>query len=218
MKTAGFSSVSNAERIEDHETVRQRKNGSRVDVSLMISPVKDAEGNVVGASAIVRNITERKRAEEREKMLMAELDHRVKNVLARVDMVTMSSRNGSSSIDEFIRSLKGRIQSMAAAHTLLSQKGWHGVGLEALVHSQLAPYAADANIAIHGTDVVLTAAAIQAMGMVLHELVTNAVKYGAFSVPTGRVTVSWDRKPNGHAANLAFTWSEFGGPRTAVEA
>ena len=130
----------------------------------------------------------------------------------------MSSRNGSSSIDEFTRSLKGRIQSMAAAHVLLSQKGWHGVGLEALVRSQLAPYAAEANIAINGTDVILPAAAIQAMGMVLHELVTNAAKYGAFSLPTGRVTVSWDRKPNGHAANLVFVWREFAGPPTAVEA
>jgi len=213
-----FQRIMRAEHIKNYETVRQRKDGSSVDVSLTISPVKNAEGKIVGASSITRDITERKRSEEREKMLMAELDHRVKNVLARVDMVAMSSRNGSSSVDEFVRSLKGRIRSMADAHGLLSQKGWRGVGLEALVCSQLAPYAADANIAIHGTDVTLTAAATQAMGMVLHELVTNAAKYGALSVPTGRVTVNWDRKPNGHAANLAFTWSEFGGPRTAVEA
>jgi two-component sensor histidine kinase len=106
---------------------------------------------------------------------------------------------------------------MAAAHALLSQKGWHGVGLEALVHSQLAPYAADANVAIDGTDVMLTPAAIQAMGMVLHELVTNAAKHGALSVPAGRVTVSWGCKPNGHAANLVFAWRELGGPTTAAE-
>jgi PAS domain S-box-containing protein len=209
--------IERGERIENYETVRQRKDSTLVDVSLTISPIRNAEGKVVGGSSIVRDITERKRAEAREKMLMAELDHRVKNVLARVDMVAMSSRNGSSSIDEFSRSLKGRIQSMAAAHALLSQKGWHGVGLEALVRSQLAPYAADANIAINGTDVILSAAAIQAMGMVLHELVTNAAKYGALSVPTGRVTVSWERRPNGHAANLVFAWREFGVPRTAVE-
>jgi PAS domain S-box-containing protein len=209
--------ITRGERVENYETVRLRKDGSSVDVSLTISPVKDAEGRIAGASAIYRDITVRKRGEEREKMLMAELNHRVKNVLARVDMVAMSSRNGSGSIDEFIQSLKGRIQSMAAAHALLSQKGWHGVGLEALVHSQLAPYAADANIAIHGTDVVLTPAAIQAIGMVLHELVTNAAKYGALSVPTGRVTVSWDRKPNGRAANLVLAWRELGGPTTAAE-
>jgi len=211
-----FQRIKRGERTKNYETVRQRKDGTLFHVALTISPVKNAEGKIVGASTIARDITERKRAEEREKMLMAELDHRVKNVLARVDMVAMSSRNSSSSIDEFTRSLKGRIQSMAAAHALLSQQGWHGVGLEALVRNQLAPYAADANITIHGTDVVLTAAAIQAMGMVLHELVTNAAKYGALSVPTGRVTVSWDRKPNGHAANLVFAWREFDGPPTAV--
>jgi two-component sensor histidine kinase len=125
----------------------------------------------------------------------------------------MSSRNGSSSIDEFTRSLKGRIQSMAAAHALLSQKGWHNVGLEALVRNQLAPYAADANIAINGTEVTLTAAATEAIGMVLHELVTNAAKYGALSVSTGRVTVSWECQPN----NLVFVWREFDGPRVAVQ-
>jgi len=209
--------IERGERIENYETVRQRKDSTLVDVSLTISPVRNAEGKVVGSSSIVRDITERKRAEAREKMLMAELDHRVKNVLARVDMVAMSSRNGSSSIAEFTRSLKGRIQSMAAAHSLLSQKGWHGVGLEALVRNQLAPYAAAANITVCGTELMLTAAPIQAMGMVLHELVTNAAKYGALSVPTGRVTVGWDRKPNGHAAKLVFTWREFGGPTTAAE-
>jgi PAS domain S-box-containing protein len=206
------------ERIEDYETVRQRKDGSSVNVSLTVSPVKNAEGKIIGAAAIGRDITERKRAQEREKMLMAELDHRVKNVLARVAMVATFSRNGSSSVAESFRSLDGRIHSMAAAHALLSQKGWQGVGLEALVRSQLAPYAVDANMTIHGTEVILTAAAIQAMGMVLHELVTNAAKYGALSVPTGRVTVSWELKPNGHAANLVFAWREFGAPRTMVEA
>jgi PAS domain S-box-containing protein len=212
-----FQRIMAAERIENYETVRLRKDGSSVDVSLTISAVKDAEGKIAGASAIYRDITRRKRAEAHEKTLMAELDHRVKNVLARVAMVAMSSRNGNSSIDEFTRSLNGRIHALAAAHGLLSQKGWRGVGLEALVRSQLAPYAADSNIAIHGTDVILTAAAIQAMGMVLHELVTNAAKYGALSGPTGRVTVSWERKPNGHATNVVFAWREFGVPRIAVE-
>src|SRR5215467_8814232 len=212
-----FQRIVAAECIENYETVRLRKDGSSVDVSLTISAVKDAEGKIAGVSAIYRDITMRKRAEAREKMLMTELDHRVKNMLSRVDMVLMSSRNGSSSIDEFTRVVKGRIQSMAAAHYLLSQKGWQGVGLEALVRNQLAPYASPANVAIHGTDVILSPAAIQAMGMVLHELVTNAAKYGAFSVPIASVAVSWERKPNGHARNLVFTWRELGGPAVAVD-
>ena len=117
------------EHIENYETIRRRKGGSLVNVLLTISPVRNAEGKIVGAVKIARDITKRKRAEAREKILIAELDHRVKNVLARVDMVALSTRKGNSSIDEYARSLKGRIQSMAAAHALLSQQGWHGVGL-----------------------------------------------------------------------------------------
>jgi len=107
---------------------------------------------------------------------------------------------------------------MAAALSLLSQRGGHGVGLGALVHNQLAPYAAEANITIRGTELMLTPVAIQAMGMVLHELATNAAKYGALSVPTGQVSVSWDRTQNGSAtANLVLVWRESGGPRIAAE-
>jgi PAS domain S-box-containing protein len=210
--------IKRGERIDHYETIRQRKDGSSVNVSLTGSPVKNAEGEIIGASRIARDITERKRAEAREKVLMAELDHRVKNVLARVAMVVMSSRHESSSIDQFARSLDGRIKSMTAAHALLGQSRWHGVGLDALVRSQLAPYVTDANITISGTDVVLSAGASRAMAMVLHELVTNAAKYGALSVPTGRVSVNWERRSNGTAAaNLVFVWREFGGPPTAAE-
>jgi len=122
--------------------------------------------------------------------LMAELDHRVKNVLARVVAVAECTRQGGGSNDEFIRSFNGRIQSMAAAHTLLSQTGWRGADLAALVRNQLAPYATDANLTIVGTDIMLGAPATQALAMVLHELVTNAVKYGTLSIPAGRVLVS----------------------------
>jgi PAS domain S-box-containing protein len=210
--------ITRGTRIENYETVRKRKDGSLVDVSLTVSPVRNAEGKIVGASKIARDITGRKRGESRERMLMAELDHRVRNALASVAMIATSSRHDSSSVDEFARSLDGRIHSMAAAHTLLNQRGRHGVGLAALVRDQLAPYAAEANITIRGTELMLTPAAIQAMGMVLHELVTNAAKYGALSVPTGQVSVSWDRRQNGSAAtNLVFVWCESGGPRTGAE-
>src|SRR5215470_17238878 len=140
--------ISRGERIENYDTVRRRKDGSLVDVSLTVSPVRNADGEIVGASKIARDITQRKRAERREKMLKAELDHRVRNSLARVAMLATSSRSDKSSIDEFARSLDGRIHSMAASDTLLSQMNGHGVGLAALVHTQLAPYAADANITL----------------------------------------------------------------------
>jgi PAS domain S-box-containing protein len=133
----------------------------------------DAAGRLIRLEGLTRDITERKRAEERQNVLMAELDHRVKNVLARVAVVTMSTRQGSGSRDEFVRTLDGRIQSMATAHSLLSQSRWHGVSLPDLVRNQLAPYATDANMTISGADVMLSPSATQAVAMVLHELVTN---------------------------------------------
>jgi len=163
------------------------------------------------------DITERKRAEEHQKTLMAELDHRVKNVLARVAMLAASTRKGSTSIEEYVRSLNGRIQSMALAHSLLSQSGWQNVGLGAVVRGQLAPYATGSNVTITGEDIALGAAETHALALVLHELVTNAAKYGALSNPDGRVSVGWGCKPNGDAAvSLVLVWRECGGPPVAA--
>jgi len=173
----------------------------------------DDAGKLVRVKGTGLDITERKRAEQHQKILMDELDHRVRNVLARVAAVADSTRQGGGATDEFIRSYNGRIQSMAAAHTLLSETGWHGADLAALVRKQLAPYATDANMTIAGTDTMLGAPATQAVAMVLHELVTNAVKYGALSVSDGRVSVSWERKLNTSATkNLILVWREAGGP------
>jgi len=143
---------------------------------------------------------------------VAELDHRVKNILAEVAVVASSTRQSSRSIDEFLQSLNGRIQSMAAAHNLLSKSGWQGVGLDALVRNELAPYATGTNITISGTDIMLTATEAQAVAKVLHELATNAAKYGALSTPGGHVSVNWDRKPNGDGSNLSLVWQERDGP------
>jgi two-component sensor histidine kinase len=120
-------------------------------------------------------------------------------------------------MDEFARTLDGRIQSMASAHTLLSQSRWCGVSLPDLVRNQLAPYATDANMTISGADVMLSAAQTQALAMVLHELVTNAAKYGALSTTRGRVLVSWDRQPKESAAeSVIIVWQERGGPPIAA--
>jgi len=155
---------------------------------------------------VVHDITKRK-------ALMAELDHRVKNVLERVAGVVASSREGSNSIDEFNRALRGRIQSLGAAHDLLSKSGWQSVGLSCLARSQLAAYATDSNVTITGTEVMLSAAETQALAPVLHELVTNATKYGALSNPNGRVSISWDCKSSGDAAvSLVLVWRESDGP------
>jgi len=173
----------------------------------------DAAGHCVRIKGLTLDITERKRADEHQRLLIAELDHRVKNVLARVAVVAMYTRQGSSTIDEFIQALDRRIQSMAVAHELLSQGHWQGVRLADIVRHQLAPYATDANTTTGGPDVTLTAAASEALAMVLQELVTNASKYGALSIPDGWVSVSWECRNSGDAAtSLIIVWRETGGP------
>jgi two-component sensor histidine kinase len=156
-----------------------------------------------------------RRYEQHQRQLIAELDHRVKNVLAEVDGAITSTNQGSRSISDFIRSLRGRIQSMAAAHALLSESRWRGVGLDDLVRTELAPYTTGTNVKISGTDVMLSSAETQALAKALHELATNAAKYGALSISGGQVSVSWDRKPNGRAANLILEWRELSGPAVA---
>ena len=175
----------------------------------------DPRGNLVRIKGLTRDITQRKRAEERQDLLIAELDHRVKNVLARVAVVTMYTRQGHRSVDEFVKALDGRLQSMSAAHALLSHSRWCGVGLTDLIHRQLAPYTSDANTTISGPDVMLTPAETQALAMVMHELVTNAAKYGALSTPEGRVSVTWDIA-GARPSTLTITWRERGGPPITV--
>jgi PAS domain S-box-containing protein len=197
------------------EVSGRRKDGSIFPMELAVTEMTVSGRRMF--TGVVRDITERKQVERHQELLVAELDHRVKNVLAQVAVVAMSTRQGSRSIDEFLRSLNGRIQSMAAAHTLLSKSGWQSVGLDALVRNQLAPYATDTNVTISGTDVMLVAAEIQAVARVLHELVTNAAKHGALSIPGGHVSVSWNRKPNGEGENLMLVWQEHHGPAVKSE-
>ena len=165
---------------------------------------------VVGVSI---DITERKRVEEQQRTLLAELDHRVKNALATVSAVVSHTRQGSRSVTDFAAALHGRIRSMATSHELLSSRRWHGVSLAELVRRELAPYATRNNTEINGPGVSLKPEAGQALGMVLHELATNAAKYGALSTRYGRVSIRWDRHLNGHSRpNLVFEWQEIGGP------
>ena len=136
----------------------------------------DAQRRYVRLKGLTRDITERKRAEERQRLLIRELDHRVKNALASVATVAQRTREGSGSMDEFLQVFDGRIQSMANAHALLSRNHWHGVSLADVVHSELAPYVGAGSAAVGGPEVMLTAEATQPIAIVLHELVTNASK------------------------------------------
>src|SRR5262249_2487458 len=159
------------------------------------------------------DITERKLAEEARKILNAELDHRVKNALATVTSVISHTRQGNGSVADFAVALDGRIRSMATTHELLSSHQWHGVSLMELVRRELAPYAARKNTEINGPPVLLKPEAGRAIAMVLHELATNAAKYGALSRKNGRVAIGWDQHLNGRLrSHLVFEWEEIGGP------
>jgi PAS domain S-box-containing protein len=196
-----------------------RPDGQKIWLEQTAKGEFDPQGRLQRIKGLTVDITGRKHAEERQDLLIAELDHRVKNVLARVAVVAMQTREGSTSMSEFVKALDGRIQSMAAAHSLLSQSRWHGVGLADLVRDQLAPYATDANAKISGPNIMLSAAATQAVAMVLHELVTNAAKYGALSKPGGKVSIDWDKPSDGSSgALLTIEWREFGGPPVAAQA
>jgi PAS domain S-box-containing protein len=176
----------------------------------------DTTGRLIRIKGLTRDITRRKQAEKRQDLLSAELDHRVKNVLARVAAVVRHTRRRTRTADEFVNALDGRIRSIAAAHALLSQSRWSGVGLTELIRHQLAPYTTEINTTISGPDVTLTSEQTQAVAMVIHELATNAAKHGALSSPDGRVSVSWDRTGTDAAAILTITWRELGGPPIAV--
>ena len=170
-------------------------------------------------AAFIRDIAAARKAEEQQNLLVAELDHRVKNVLARVAVVAQRTRESSRSMDQFLDLFDGRIQSMASTHDLLSRGRWKGVYLADLVRGELEPCMGTCEATVEGPNVWLSAEATQALAMVLHELVTNAAKYGALSTPGGRVHVDWGYRSNGNSQTmLTIQWQENGGPPVRVPA
>jgi len=168
-------------------------------------------GRVVGT---ILDITERKQAEERQRLLMAELDHRVKNILSNVSAVAHLSSQRAPSVDSFVQALDGRIQAMSQAHALLARGAWAGADLQELLMEVLAPFLSRAkdNIRIEGAPVWVLPELTQSLALTLHELATNALKHGALSVPTGQVVVSWTIDSDLSPSQLRLIWRERGGP------
>ena len=164
-----------------------------------------------------RNEAMLQQGKERLQLMVAELDHRVKNVLATVSAVAAHTMNASGSTDHFVTALDGRLRSLASTHELLSHRRWRGLTLSDLLRRELAPYRVSNNSEIDGPEVTLSAEAGQAVAMVLHELATNAAKHGALSTREGRVSVRWHWPPNGNGQDrLVIEWEESGGPCVEV--
>jgi len=174
-----------------------------------------SDGRPQRAVGIDIDVTARKRADEQQRTLNAELDHRVKNVLATVSAIITQTPKAGISLADFVAAFDGRIKSLARTHELLSDNHWQDVSLAEVVRREIAPYAAG-NATILGPGVTLKPAAAQAVATVLHELATNAAKYGAFSRPSGRLFVGWGWLNNGSHDRLAIQWQESSGPAVSI--
>jgi PAS domain S-box-containing protein len=201
--------IRRGERIDHFETVRQRKHGSLIWVSLTISPVKNAEGKIVGASKVARDITEQKRTSDQIATLAREAEHRSKNLLANVQaMVNLSQSDTSEGLK---RAMEGRIQALANVHSLFVASRWIGAELSAIATQELAPYSekSKTRVRIEGPQVLLEPNAAQSIAVILHELATNAAKYGALSSAKGQVDLKWSHEAD---RRLHLRWTETGGP------
>lgn len=159
-----------------------------------------------------RDITDRRRADEVRNLLMAELNHRVKNTLAIVQSIASQTARSSTDMKEYAESFRGRLQALATAHNLLTDAHWYGASLDNLVTSEFqATFGEGANVSVEGERIFLTPQTALHFSLILHELATNALKHGAISVPGGSVAVSW-RRTGADRSSLEFVWRERGGP------
>jgi PAS domain S-box-containing protein len=192
---------------------RSDPEGSWYDVH--VEPTRNKKGAIDGVTAVAMDVTERRRRERHVRLLMRELAHRSKNTLAVTQAMARQTAATTSSMDEFLDRFADRLDALGRAHSLLVNEGWAGAAIEDLVRSQLGHYADLINrqIFLDGPRVTLPTAMIQSIGLALHELATNAAKYGALSTPQGRVDIVWqvDPHPNGTGA-VRLRWVESGGP------
>jgi PAS domain S-box-containing protein len=208
------------ERIEHYETVRQRKDGSLVDISLTISPLRDVSGAIVGASKIARDITKWRRAREQQDLLLREMDHRIKNLFSLASGVVNLSARTANTPQELAASVRDRLMALARAHALTLAKpsderpAEHPATLHALIRTIASPYEDRADqgkprVIVSGPDAPLSNGSVTSLALLLHEFATNAAKYGALSTSSGSVHV--------HCAEdgdrFEVTWRERGGPR-----
>lgn len=211
------------ERIEHYDTIRRRKDGSLVDVSITVSPVRDKRGNIVGASKIARDVSERRRMQERQGLILREMNHRIRNLFTLAGgLVTLTARHAETP-EEMASSIRERMAALSRAHELtLPKLAPYGdtviqpTTLAALLRTIVSPYINGGKaerVIFEGPEVVVGGSAVTSLALLLHEIATNAAKYGSLSSPFGRVHVEWRTV----GEELKLTWREEGGPAITGE-
>ena len=204
--------IRRGEHIEHYETVRRRKDGTLIDISLTVSPVKNAAGEIVGASKIARNISERKRAEQALHLIVDESKHRIRNTLATVQAIATQTLHAS---DEERLAFVARLSALGRAHDLLSVENWSRAKIGDVVNQALAPFRDKAyeRFVVEGPEDLWTSSNhASLLTMALHELATNASKYGALANNSGQVRLSWELVSQDQESRLRLCWTESGGP------
>ena len=192
-----------------------RADGRVIWIAVRSSTVRDADNNFLYGVRVVQDITERKEAEERQKLLVDELNHRVKNTLATVQSLANQTARGTETPEGFRQAFEGRLIALSQAHDQLTRRHWRNADLRDIVSATTAPYLANAHdrIVIRGDDLAIRPRTALTLAMALHELTTNAAKYGALSAPSGRVTVGWSVvREASQPPRLHIEWREQGGP------
>ena len=208
------------ERIEFEFRFR-RRDGAPLYLLAATSPLHGSRGEVIGALGGFLNLAERKAAEDHQRFLMRELSHRSKNLLAIIQAMASQTARSATSLADFQERFSQRLQGIAASHDVLVSQNWAGAPLADLIRQHLDPFmeAGASRLRLEGPAVSLKPEAAQALGLAIHELATNSVKYGALSRPDGKVTVAWTFEEKGaEGRRLRLDWQERGGPRVAPPA
>jgi PAS domain S-box-containing protein len=208
--------IRRGERVETFETVRKHKDGSLVPVSLTISPVRNATGQIIGASKIARDITSAKENEQRIRLLMREVNHRVKNQYAVILSMIRETNKRAENPAAFERHVRERIMALSRSHDLLVTGDWKGVSIFELLLSQAKPFGNEERISMTGPSIALNPNAVQYLGIAFHELATNSAKYGVLSEDQGSISARWEVAGSGAARTFQLTWTERDGPEVQM--
>lgn len=201
--------VRRGERLASYETTRRRKDGRLIAVSITVSPIRDDNGRIVGASKIARDITAAKESERRIRLLMREVNHRVKNQFAVILSMIRETSKRAKDPEAFRKLIQDRIMALSRSHDLLVTSEWSGTSLFELAQEQLRPFGHDEQISLAGPLLHLQPTAVQHLGMAFHELGTNSSKYGALADDAGRINVEWNvTTDTGGRRSFELVWDE----------